>query len=337
MEQAYTLREQPVFICGHPKSGTSLIRAVLDSHPQLIVYPEETIFFRRYLPLAEGQSRTRQLELAETYLIQIFTWNRTNPPPSQEGFPDRDYSHISYDAVRQAMFELVNQQYRGVQDILSAAILAYGKVTGLWNDSSRVWIEKSPYNEHFTEKIFNWWPAARCIHMVRDPRDNFISYQRKHSSWSPEFFTTNWKRSTNAGFTNLQRYGQAHYHLIRFEDLVSDPEKHLKDIIEFLGIEWDASLDSPTRAGTQWQGNSMFAEHFGNISSAPVGRWKELLPLVDALVIQGLAEAEMDALSYERVSQPRITQRFPARWRVATWSIRRQMHALIKNAKANDS
>jgi hypothetical protein len=44
------LRDHPVFICGHPKAGTSLVRSILDSHPQLIVYPEETVFFRRYLP-----------------------------------------------------------------------------------------------------------------------------------------------------------------------------------------------------------------------------------------------------------------------------------------------
>ena len=34
------LPDRPVFICGHPKSGTSLLRAMLDSHPELLVYPE---------------------------------------------------------------------------------------------------------------------------------------------------------------------------------------------------------------------------------------------------------------------------------------------------------
>ena len=36
------LRDRPVFICGHPKSGTSLLRNLLDSHSELVVYPEET-------------------------------------------------------------------------------------------------------------------------------------------------------------------------------------------------------------------------------------------------------------------------------------------------------
>ena len=48
------LRDSPIFICGHPKSGTSLLRSILDSHPEIIVYPEETGFFRRYLPNSDG-------------------------------------------------------------------------------------------------------------------------------------------------------------------------------------------------------------------------------------------------------------------------------------------
>ena len=50
------LRDSPVFIAGHPRSGTSLLRSVLDSHPELVAYPEETSFFRRYLPKAAGKS-----------------------------------------------------------------------------------------------------------------------------------------------------------------------------------------------------------------------------------------------------------------------------------------
>ncbi len=130
------LQNSPVFICGHPKSGTSLFRSILDSHPQLIVYPEETVFFRRFLPKAQGQPLEKQLELADEFLIQIFTWNRENPPPSQEGFLDRDYSAISFEDIRQTMRLRIKEQYRDERDILSAAILAFGQVTGQLTDSN---------------------------------------------------------------------------------------------------------------------------------------------------------------------------------------------------------
>lgn len=88
------LRDSPVFIAGHPKSGTSFLCSVLDSHPELLTYPEETSFFRRYLPKAAGKSLVEKLVISDLTLTHIFEWNQTDPPAHQAGFPDRDYSNI---------------------------------------------------------------------------------------------------------------------------------------------------------------------------------------------------------------------------------------------------
>ena len=179
-ELADQLRDHPVFICGHPKAGTSLLRAVLDSHPQLIVYPEETMFFRRSLPKMNGLSVEDQLKLAESTLIHIFKWNISQSEPSQAGFPDRDYSSMSFADVRDVMAELLRSRHAHPGDLLSAAVLAFGLVSGVLIREPCYWVEKSPYNEYFANYIFSWWPEARCIHILRDPRDNFASYRRKH-------------------------------------------------------------------------------------------------------------------------------------------------------------
>ncbi len=322
-----SLRQKPVFICGHPKAGTSLLRAVFDSHPQLIVYPEETIFFRRYLPQAQGLDLEAQLLLAEKHLIQIFKWNTSSPDPSQTGYADRDYSAVDYEAVRLAMRQFAAQQHHNPGDILSAAIMAYGQVSGQTGEQTQWWVEKSPYNEYFASQIFDWWPDARCIHIVRDPRDNFVSYRRKHPDWSAEFFATNWKRSTQAGIENHQKFGESRYKILRYEDLTRSPEQHLKSLVDFLEISWDPSLSAPTRAGEQWQGNSMFANQFQSISSAPVARWKEKLAPVEAAIIALINKPLMDNLGYSEPadwSDPQ-TPWGAARLRLAAWPIRRRL------------
>ena len=131
------LRDRPVFICGHPKAGTSLLRAAFDAHPQLIVYPEETIFFRRYMPRLAGLDLEAQLALADETLIHIFQWRHTQPVPSQDGYPDRDYSQVSYEQVRQVMRQLAFQRCLHPGDVLSAAVLAYGQVSGLVTPATR--------------------------------------------------------------------------------------------------------------------------------------------------------------------------------------------------------
>jgi hypothetical protein len=326
------LRDHPVFICGHPKSGTSLVRSILDSHPQLIVYPEETIFFRRYLPKAQGQSLARQVELADELLIQIFTWNLTNPPASQEGFADRDYSSISFEAVRKVMRDNIGQNYRDERDILSAVILAFGQVTGQLGENTRRWVEKSPYNEFFTKQIFSWWPDSYCIHVVRDPRDNYLSYQTKHPSWSPEFFSLNWRRSTRSAQENQKLYGSDHYLILRYEDLVQSPNYEIERLMNFLQIDWEPSLAKPTRAGSSWQGNSMFADKFQEISSAPVGRWKGKLSELDALVIQKINQEEMRYLNYPLV-HPKMSwsDHLMVNGRIFTLPIRQKIKQLMKN------
>jgi hypothetical protein len=317
------LRDRPVFICGHPKSGTSLLRAILDSHPQLIVYPEETIFFRRFLPRAVGLDLEGQLALAEETLIHIFQWRRDQPVASQAGFPDRDYSAISFEQVRRILRRFSEGRHRHPGDVLSAAILAYGEVSGLATPASRGWVEKSPYNEYYAGQIFAWWPEARCIHILRDPRDNYVSYRRKHPDWQPEFFAANWRRSTRAGVENRQRFGPARYLILRYEDLTQSPEAALRQLTDFLEIDWDASLAAPTRAGAQWAGNSMFSEQFQGISAAPVARWRDRLSPEDAAVIEQIAGAQMDEFGYPRLANGLAALK--ARYRALVWPLRRRL------------
>ena len=326
------LRDKPVFICGHPKAGTSLLRAIFDAHSQLVVYPEESIFFRRFLPKARNLNLQEQLLLAEKELIHIFQWNRRQPVSSQDGYPDRDYSSIPYDLVRKELYRLVEETYRHPGDILSAAILAYGKVNNQLKSDTSWWVEKSPYNEYFTEKIFDWWPSARCIHIVRDPRDNYVSYLRKHPDWTAEFFSMNWLRSTRAGMQNQDKYGTEKYKLLRYEDITGSPQEYLNILANFLEIRWDDALNEPTRAGEPWRGNSMFANQFNSISSAPVARWKEKLQKDDAIVISKMTKPYIETLGYSNMDKLSELEQpsLKARWRIATWPIQRRFKRFQK-------
>ncbi len=300
------LRDSAVFIAGHPKSGTSLLRSVLDSHPALVAYPEETNFFRRYLPRAAGTDLQRKLALSDQYLTHIFEWNQKNPPAHQAGFPDRDYSHIPIVEVRQAVRDFIAERFSHEGDMLSAVILAFGKVSGQLTPISHYWVEKTPYNERFAGQIFAWWPEAKIVHTVRDPRDNFTSYHRKHADWSPESFAMSWVSSTQAGLKNCQQYGPERYLMLRFEDLTSSPEAKLSELCQFLGINDDPSLRRPVRGGKPWGGNSMFADQFTTISAAPVGRWTETLKPDEVATLELIAGPLMCSFDYPLTTSPAV-------------------------------
>jgi len=327
------LRNRPVFICGHPKSGTSLLRSLMDSHPQMIVYPEETIFFRKYLPAIIGMDKPEQIEIARKMLIHIFEWNTSNPPSTQEGYPDRDYSTISMQIVNGEMQRLLEEQFRNPGDMLSAVILAYGYATAQVNLNTRYWVEKSPYNEYYLDQILNWWQNARFIHIIRDPRDNYASYRRKHADWSPEFFSQNWKRSTAAGVENQTKLGEDKYLILRYEDLVHHPKETMQKLTAFLVIDWDSSLLQPTRAGKNWGGNSMFNDAFESISDKPIGRWQQELSPEDTLIIETMSGDLMNKFGYKSAftengvlaNKQNTVLMLQVLWRVNTWKIRRKL------------
>lgn len=292
------LRDSPIFIAGHPMSGTSLLRSVLDSHPELVAYPEETSFFRRYLPKAAGKSRLEKLILSDRYLTHIFEWNQVKPPAHQASFLDRDYSHIPIAQVRQAVKQQVADQFRHDGDMLSAVILAYGQVTGKITWATHRWVENTPYNEHYADQIFKWWPKALMVHTVRDPRDIFTLYQRKHSNWSPDAFAMNWARSTLAGLDNLARFSANRYLLLSYEDLVSAPDEELRQLCQFLRISDDPSLRHRAQDGKPWAGNPMVEDQFTAIGATPVGRWRDTLPPEEVAILEVVAGPLMRRMGY---------------------------------------
>lgn len=317
------LMGRATFICGHPKSGTSLVMTLLDSHPQLVVYPEEAGYFRRFVPRVRGLDNQAYLSRAEELILHIFGWDAADPPASQEGFPDRDYTDIDFDRVQREFRYLIGRVGDVQRNVLPAAVLAYGTVAGLLGPDTVRWVEKTPYNEQFADRIFDLWPAAKCVHIVRDPRDNFASYRKKHQDWSERTFAHSWQQSLTHGWQNNRRYGVDRYLMIRYEDLIADPQTVLASLTEFLGIEVNSTLGRPTRAGKPWGGNSMFGEEFAGISDSPVGRYQRVLEPASIRRLEAILHPWMREFDYALADSLSLAGRMTG-WIVrTTWPLAR--------------
>lgn len=320
---------RPVFICGHPKSGTSLVLTLLDSHPELVVFPEETHYFRRFLPRLRSYLKDDVVTLSEQCLIHIFKWDSDNPVSNQAGFADRNYSHIDYPKILSAFKHFVDKSGYHRQTILPAAILAYGQVSGQLSDETKYWVEKTPYNEVFAGEIFSLWPGAKCIHIVRDPRDNYASYHRKHPDWSVAQFAHSWLGSYRLGVRNKDRFGDSRYLLMRYEDLVGSVDESLHMIVKFLGIADSPSLRVPTRSGKAWGGNSMFGDQFSAVSTRPAGRYRETLTADTVGQINALLFPEIKQLKYDLDTPPPLMDVLRGRFQRVKWRIRNQIPSLF--------
>ena len=240
------------FIVGHPRSGTSLLRALLDGHPDLLVLPFETHLFdwaRSRDPVTELLDRTRLWP----------TLHRHRPSISRDEVEDiltRAFSNTR--EPRGRVLALVE----GWRELLGA------------RQETR-WVEKTPRHLYDSTTLLKWFPAeARILVMRRDPRDVIASALKQNPSRSI-FQMALTGRLAHQVVTEHER--DPRFSLVEYEGLVRDPVRIMRTVCRFLDIPYDPVVVTPTVLGAEYSGNSRFDPILIGVSEAPVGRYRDVL------------------------------------------------------------
>ncbi len=275
--------------------------SLLDGHPELLVSPNESRFFLQVLPLLSNDGSYRSDSQVRDVLLNV--WHVDNV------YRQQFLSHVPIETVKDH-YDAYLADHDGSTHpsaFLEAAVLAYGQASGQCKEQSRFWVEKTPYNEQFTMLIYQWWPQAKCIHMIRDPRDFYLTLlnrakKRRRSVPKLEAVAQIWQQSARLLQENQLKYGTERYMFMRYEDLVTNPDQEVERLVEFLGISDDPILTTPTKGGgvSPWKGNAVSAKFYG-ISSDRVGLWRQELDERELVILEMLLQEEMEQVGYERI------------------------------------
>jgi hypothetical protein len=204
----YKSLASPIIIGGAPRSGTTLLRVMLDNHPDVWIGPENGVF----------QEAGQNLPGMEACL-DLPVWTLL-------GLKRR--SSCLGEFVDLTMARALEPHHKPI------------------------WGIKSPSVVHALDTVFHFFPRARFIHTLRDGRDVVCSLRThpKHkivdgrqvptgivNPWSSCVKT--WVESTQAG---LRWRHSPQYHEVRYEDLVAKPEQTIRDLLEGLGLRYDARV-----------------------------------------------------------------------------------------------
>ena len=183
VERGLAVARRPVFICGAHRSGTTLVRDLLDGHPALCVLPSEGTFFTSLQAHLERRPpEDRQAFLGGEWLRRLA--NPINRPPywllgrSSCGVSP----YVEFARVLGAWWSVVEERLgdRISAWPLVAVSLTYARATrghATAVEPSR-WVEKTPGNERFVRLLMREFPAAKIIHVVREPLAVLASRKR---------------------------------------------------------------------------------------------------------------------------------------------------------------
>lgn len=263
----------PIFIAGANRSGTSLMYALLASHPNISLVQRTDMwrfFYDRYGDLSQEEN-------FEQCLSEMLRYRRI--------------TRLEPDAAR-----IRNEFHQGEP--------TYGRLFALFHEhrAERLgrerWGDKSLHSEYHADQVFAEFPDARMIHVMRDPRDRYAS-ERKQYGASVASATAKWLASARAAEANSKRH--ANYLVVRYETLASQPEETLRQVCDFLGEAYTPVMLTMRGAPEHLaQGGDSSFEHYepGEISTRSIGRFREVVSKQDIAFIQMNAEQEMAELDY---------------------------------------
>jgi hypothetical protein len=267
----------PIFIAGLERSGTSLIYALLASHPSIAMTRRTnlwTYFYNQYGDLSQPDNFERCLSMMMRYKRLVVL-----KPDAERLRQDFRQGDPTYGRL----FALLEEQ------------VAERKAKPRWGD-------KSLNTERFAEPIFAAYPGARILHMIRDPRDRYASVLARWKSrrGGVGAGTAMWLSSVRLAEENRRRYPHQ-YKIIRYETLATKPEETLSEICAFIDEPYAPEMLAMHGAKTfREQGsNSSYGQRKpGVISTDSIGRFHQVLSLNQIAFIQNQASAEMLAFDY---------------------------------------
>lgn len=264
----------PVFVVGPPRSGTTLVRAALNRHPDLHVVSETHLYdlwADRFPGLHAGDQRAFEAYWSSFTATDGFVW-----------------LDIPADAVpaRLAVW--------GRWDL--PAVLAAILVTARDERGVDRVGEKTPDHARHLPELLTAFPDARAVFVVRDPRATVASELRLQAAWAsddPVVAAERWVRGV-ASLAGLHH--DPRVHVVRYEDLVTAPAPTLRAVCRHVGLDYVDAL----AAGGPGHPDYVHGDQdpWATIEPGSLSAWRDHLDAATLATIASVVGPRARALGY---------------------------------------
>ena len=266
----------PVIVLGVGRSGTTLLRVMLDRNTTLAI-PYETFFVPQ---LAHRHGRRPKLdEFVDDLgrLRTLYDWG------------------ITPEDIRPRLREGMT-----TSEAIAAIFETYAERQGKprWGDKTPLYMQQLPL-------LARLFPDAVWIHLVRDGRDAALSFLELPEGFAGKTwaqprtaaqFAARWRTEILAA-RQLGRDARSRYLELRYEDLVAEPERELRRICEHASLPWEDGMLDHTRVSDA----ANMPEH-RNLAQPPtpgLRDWRSQMSREDALAFEQVAGDVLRSAGHE--------------------------------------
>ena len=270
----------PFFVVGTDRSGTTLLRLMLNEHPRLHVPPESGFVsgLMDALPVGAPLSPA-QLRLAGEIVAGHWRW--------------KDWE-VSEEVLKEALADASGGDLAAVVDrVFRIGTRQRGKQR--WGDKTPIYVEE-------IDRLHRLFPRAKFLHLIRDGRD--VGLSLRALGWRGRTVldvARYWSRSVEAALAAGRPLGPGLYCELRYEDLVLDTEETLRRACAFLGEAFDGRMlrfhESAPREIAAWE-RPIHAKLVRPPAPSDVGRWRREMSRTAVALFEAVAGPTLEAAGY---------------------------------------
>jgi len=308
-----------IFITGMFRSGTTFMTKVLSAHPQLLVVSDPYIyFFKTYRNFLYEKNSAKNWHpdepMSDFFLDENFdVLEKIKLSDLSEPIPKKlkqkirkdieDWKIQQHPALCRRLDEVEGNTFAEFYDSLIKLLqIVYGnyEITKLGT--------KVGWSEEFIPALNRAFPEMKFLIMVRDIRSIIASQNSKKGFGSGKrpllFYIRQWRKSVAFAniYTKLNDELKSKVYLIKYEDLITNTERTLRYICDFLNIDYYDEMLDPNKYKDEafnkgWLPNTSFEPKSG-IYNTSIDKWKSTLLPKEIQMTETLSAPEMNMMDY---------------------------------------
>lgn len=278
---------RPIFIVSSPRSGSTLLRLILDAHPNIAI-PSPAWIYEYIRPYLYSFG-----DLGQELNFRDLVRDMIEMPTIERWLVDFTVDEVVAACPGRSFKEAY--EYLHVKDAT-----AKGKVR---------WGEKSPRNGYWIDEIKSEFPDAQFVHIVRDGRDMAIDISQSVSMrpCSVLMGSYYWKHYLTAIRDSFTRLDKVDRYEIKYEALCADPEVELKALCNFLGEDFEPAMlrHHKSKSTKAWAANAQHGKTGQPITTEFCELYKKCLHEHDARVLESVIAELLQQYGYPISGTPK--------------------------------